>query len=328
MFYNHGEGDLHNVRFTNFGREPDYNHPMSAMAIGFSAKRKILRGEELLSYYGGVQWFRDRGLSMEVPKTAPKLPSIEIMRDMEQRYCSKAVAGLGHSTWNRVIATQQIFGEYLPQLNPDEFLPLQDHPTAVAKEAIRAGQIIEISPALVMPVDQVRNSPLEPLSFFWDDWDKEQENAIYKLREQGAFRMKGRNNETGAFEIDILDFYNDAAVLAVAGNIGMVRKVGRDNNQSNCRLEVAASVNNTESDDIGSAGLVLKLIATHDIPAGEELRLNMPESSSWESKMSLLQHLAMTGQPIPKFIADPYNRNVGVIHDDDAQTGDSKWDEL
>ena len=326
MFYNHGEGDLQNVQSAKFGREPDYDNPMSAKAIGYSAKRKIFRGEELLTSYGGEEWFRDRGLSMQVPKEMPILPSIEKMEAMEQLYCSKAVSGLGHSTWNRVLSTQKVFGASLPQLNPHEFLPLQDNPTAVAKEAIHEGQLIEISPALVLPSDHVRNSSLEPLSILWGCWDKEQEQSIYKLREMGVFRMKGRNEKTGVLDMDVLKYYNDTAVFPAGGNIGMVRKVGRDNDQSNCRLEVTSSRDEQEADDIGSAGLVLKLIATQDIRAGEELRLNMPQSSSWEAKMSLLQHLAMTGQPIPNFIAGPYNMNAGRIFD--AQIDHDKKEEL
>jgi len=163
------------------------------------------------------------------------------------------------------------------------------------------------------------------LSVLWGCWDKEQEQSIYKLREMGVFRMKGRN-EKGVLDMDVLKYYNDTAVFPAGGNIGMVRKVGRDNDQSNCRLEVTSSRDEQEADDIGSAGLVLKLIATQDIRAGEELRLNVPQSSSWEAKMSLLQHLAMTGQPIPNFIAGPYNMNAGRIFD--AQIDHDKKEEL
>ena len=326
MFYNHGAGDQHNVQFTDFGRDPgrEPHEVLMSQVTGFAAKRKIRRGEELLSSYGETDlWFVDRGLDMLVPSTeAPKVPPVAMLEQREQQYCSKSYAGVGQSTWvHRVLPTLEKTGSLPPALDHNQRLPLQDHPTAVAKVKVQAGQILEMAPALVLPLEQVQNSPLAPMSIFWDDWDENSQESIYKLRELGAFRMKAHDKETGRMSYDVMEFYNDAVVLPVAGNIGLVRKVGRDDDaKSNCRIELVSSSDDQVSGDVGSAGLVLKLIATKDIQAGEELMLNLPESSSWEAKISLLQHLAMTGQPIPKFLADPYNFDVHTVQD-------SEWED-
>lgn len=314
MFYNHGAGTKQNIVFTNFGHEPSKDHPWFSQMKGFAAKRDIKRGEELLSTYGETDaWFIYRGLVMGVPPEEPETPSLEFLEQQEAMYCSKVHAGIGHSTYtHRVLPTQDAVGHATPLHDYIKYLPLQDCPTAVANQNVKAGQLLERAPALVLPSDQVELSPLGPLCIFWSDLDETQQEAIFQLREAGAFRMKGFDHELGGMNLDVLQYYEDAALFPAAGNIGMVRKVGREDETSNCRLEIISSTedHDLETVDLGSAGLVLKLIATKDIQAGDELRLNVPDSSSWDSRMSLLQHLALTGQPIPQFLADPYNPDV------------------
>ena len=304
MFYNHGEGDQHNVQFLQFGRAPDPASPALSMGLGYAARRKIQRGEELLGTYGGDAWFTGRGLVMETQQPSKQLPSKPELDRREEQFCSKAVSGIGHSTWYRLhLSTHE---QTAIQIDPHQFLPLQDHPSAVAKLALREGDVMEYAPALVVPLDHVQNSYLEPLCFLWNDWEEEQQQAIVTLREQGSFRMKGMNPESGEMEWDVLKEWNDAVIFPVGGSIGMLRRVGRDDPTSNCRIEISSSTAEDEEEDYGSAGLVLKLIATKIIQEGEELRLNVPDSSSWFSKTSLVQMLAMTGQPVPRHLTSPY----------------------
>jgi hypothetical protein len=307
MFYNHGPGTKHNVQYTSFGTEPDINFPFASMLIGFVAKRRIKRGEELLSSYGETEiWFHSRGLTM-VQEDTVKL-SKEQLEQRERQYCRKTVAGPGHPTWlHRVTPTCERYNLHVPFIELNDMLPLQDQATAVAKEFILAGHILEMAPAIVVPHDDMAFSPLAPMTFFWRDLDAEQQGIITRLRASGNFPLKAFSNKTQAMEYDVLESFDQVAILPAAGNIGLVRKNGREGADSNCRIEIAAAAPSEETRDVGSSSLVLKLIATKDIQPGEELRLNMPDNSSWLSKTSLAQHLAITGQPIPKHLVDAYN---------------------
>ena len=319
MFYNHGAGALHNVQFTDFGHEPgkEPNEALMVLGLGFRAKRRIRRGEELLSSYGESEdWFSARGINMSVPLTEdPKLPNTDEIEALENQYCSKLYAGWGYATWlQRVIPTHSELEQWPPYINHVNDLPLQDHATAVAKEKAQAGQILEMASALILPLEQVEDSPFAPFAITWNDWDDDQKKSILQLRDMGSISMKIRKGAEGMI-FDPLDKLDHAVVIPFAGNIGLVRKVGRHNSaESNCRMEIISSADGQGKINEGNAGIILRLVATKDIDVGEEVRLNMPESSSWKSKVSALQHLAMTGQPIPKFLVAPYNDDVSRVH--------------
>jgi SET domain len=310
-FFNHGSGTKHNVQYTGFGREPDKNYPWASMVSAFTARRKIMRGEELLSSYGETErWFNVRGYPMLNDTEAYAMPSLEEIEQRERKYCAKTIAGVGHPTWvERVLPTCDVYKLYKPFIQLHGMLPVQDQPTAIAKEAVQAHQILEMAPAVVVPAKQMEFSPMAPMTIFWLDLDDEQRESIKQLREHGIFHLKAVSGETGQLEHDLLAFFDDAAILPVAGNIGLVRKVGPEEAAaSNCRIEIVASV---EKSAAGSTGVVLKLIATKDIEAGEELRLNLPDRSSWLSKMNLAQHLAFTGQPVPMYLLDANHSTTG-----------------
>ena len=305
LFYNHG-GAQQNVKFVSFGHEPTHENPMYAQAVGFIALRDIERGEELLSRYGWRnQWFEDRGLVVrEMPDMTVEL-SQEQLQAREETFCSRAYSGIGQSTFEeRLLTTQE--GVYITKN-----LPIQDQPSAVAKANVQAGQVIEMAPALVLPSKLVRYSSLAPMSFFWDDWKEQQQATLHHLKERGALRLKVLMGRPERFEYGYKNntTVEETALVPMGGSIGTVRKVGHiaDNN-SNCRIEIMASNGNDsdeeQEEDIGSAGIILKLIATKDIAAGQELRLDIPDGSAWVEKLNLLQLLASTGQPIPSHIVD------------------------
>ncbi|CAB9505243.1 expressed unknown protein [Seminavis robusta] len=319
MFYNHGVGAQRNVVYTSFGFEPDKHMTWGSMMIGFVANRDIRRGEELLSSYGETErWFTDRGLEM-AQREEQEIPSQEELTKLEQQQCAKSIAGIGHSTWiDRVVAAQDIYELHVPYIQKEEMLPLQDHPTAVAKEFVQDGSLIEQAPALVVPMATYEVSPLEPMIIAWADLDPSLQEVVQDLREDGVYRMKGIDTETGRLVPDVLEFFEDSAILPAAGNIGLVRKVGPDGD-SNCRLGIESAARDIENADIGSSGIILKLYATRDIQPGEELLLNLPDSSSWHTKTTLSQHLALTGQPIPKHLVDTYNPGLDDISLDDEE---------
>jgi len=313
MFYNHGSDDERNVRMNNFGLEPDLYHPSYSMAVGFMATKRIQRGEEILSSYGDEYWFNVRGYyySSE-PKDPYRMLPKTYLEKQEQRFCSKIYAGYGLSTWNHRILPSygpRIFNPYVT--NAKQFLPMQDHPTAVARESAIEGDVLEISPALVVPADQMANSSLAPLCIFWAALDDDNRMAIYTMRMRGLYRMKKQmpSEVAGALNMshDELKSLDDAAVLPAGGTVGMIRKVG--NGHANCRIQLSSTYIPEESEfyDSGSAGVLITVIATRDIEVGEELLLNLPDQSSWISKITLVQALALTGQPIPKHLADVYN---------------------
>lgn len=334
MFYNHATEPNTNIEYTSFGREPDYKvMPWASISNGYKATRNIKRGEELLTNYDPTgKWFTARGINTKQidynhtnHQTMSAVELVHHLQDREQQYCSKMVAGIGCSTWtHRILPTERALqrqkmaspqGEGPPQRPHWHFdyqstLPLQDHPTAVATSFIPTGQTIEVSPALVVPRDEVHNSSLSPMVIYWEDLETTNQEVIQQLRERGAFWMKGINEETGKLEIDVLRYYEQVAILPAAGNVALVRKVGAETDSNpNCRLEILSSSSEGKRGalDYWSAGIVLKLIATQDIPDGTELKLNLPDSSSWETKILLVQHLALLGQPIPQHLVNAYN---------------------
>lgn len=302
MFYNHGHKEKQNIIYTSFGYEPHKDMPWGTNMLGFVAKRDIKRGEELLCTYGEGQWFTDRSIEMNIPEDEP-LPSFTDIQVREKAYCSKVLAGIGHSTYvHRLAPAQAQAGFPLPDFDYVSRLPLQDHPTAIAREFAAPGDLLEVSPALVLIAELAKNSPLAPLTFFWDDLEEGHKESVRELREMGAYRMKGYSNETYQIHHDLLEYFDDSCIFPAAGNIAMIRKVGHDS--PNCKMEIAAPADSQEELNLGSAGLVLKIIATREIQSGEELRLNLPDNSSWDSKMALQQHLALSGQPIPRHLAE------------------------
>ncbi|CAB9524430.1 expressed unknown protein [Seminavis robusta] len=346
MFYNHGVGDEQNVFYTSFGHEPDKNMPWASLAVGFVALRDIQRGQELLSSYGD-EWFDERGMEMiQRQQEEEVIPGHGRLLQLEDRHCSRIVSGLGQSTWwNRVLASHELVHgpESLPKFNMEAMLPLQDHPTAVAKQFIREGYMIDKGPALVVPVADFEHSPLSPMLIRWTDLTNPQTHDILSLREMYyAYKLKGKKNSTDDEETentttirqdqlhhDVLEFFDESAILPASGHIGLVLRVGPDEEHQrfgenfNCRMEIDPQIRDLKQMDHNSAGIVLKLYATKDIHPGQELRLHLPDTSSWHAKMSLMQHLALTGQPIPPHIVNPYNPDTAFA----ATTGGNDEEE-
>lgn len=345
MFYNHGGTPPPNVVYTTFGREPTASQLESANAVGFVAKRAIRAGEELFSNYGeqysdgGQRWFADRNLILQSVSPAQSTIEQSELASVKQLYCSKIYAGMGQPT----------FAERLSPLWPD-FLPSQwrtlhhqlaptdaplDH--VVTKSAVRVGERIEITPALVLSrkYHDLENTALATLVFFWDDLTPDHQETLRQLRHGddslGSYAVQYQGALSEWKRTDRWSRVEDVAILAAAGSLAMVNRVGtRDGYRessiggtANCRLVIrsarygwsGSSGTNTSKFQLldGNAGLVLELIATADLDVGTVLRLNLPQTVGSHSQLRRV--LQETGQPLPTKDILPRNESNSIRSD-------------
>ena len=290
MFYNHDQEP--NVQWTtNLGRgEPSAIDPTSATAVGFVATREISQGEELFSSYGvgddGVRWFAERRIDL-VTASEESMVAPELLDAYRNEYCSKMYAGIGLATFKDRLKPENEF--YLFQTGK---LPTVDAPTAVANVAIKAGERIEIAPALVLSKEVVEGTAIAPLVFTWDDWTEEHQKALKELREAGQLKLQYQSPDTQWLRVDRFDSFERVVVFPAAGSIGMVKRVGAT--QPNCGVKIKSS-----GSGAGSAGLVLEVFALKDIEQWETLRLNIRPTGTASEKLALVEILATTGQLIP-----------------------------
>jgi hypothetical protein len=156
---------------------------------------------------------------------------------------------------------------YLSRLSPFE----SGIESAVAKEKVRKGELMESVPALAIPRDLVMNSIMEPLVWFWEDvqhgltvsfvniWSSSQD-ATKKVKDWHQFPL------------------NDTALLPIAGSVGLIL---RDTDNSNCRAEI----------EYHDTRFSIKIYATQEIEVGETLRLDMKDSSSEQYRQKLYVEL-------------------------------------
>jgi hypothetical protein len=291
MFYNHHVEP--NLEYMTFGREPAPNVPNASNSVGFIAKRRIEVGEQLFSTYGqedqGKDWFSRRGIELQNPGES-RIES-EDMPKYQAEYCSKIYAGIGVPTWE---------GRILPIL-PPRGLPFRTDLSsrlapfdagfgdAKAKVSISSGERIEITTGLVVSRQLMKGSALGALILPWDDLTEESQNALRTLREHSQLILQYQ--DIGAWNrIDSFESFEDLAILPVAGNIGLVRRVG-DKKPSNCRLTI-----HSRGVEGSKVGVTLELIATRDIPAGEVLTLNLPPVGSKTELQLLEKEMILTGR--------------------------------
>ncbi len=60
LYFNHSSQP--NLKYKQFGQEPDVENPGNSVALGYYALCDIPPNTELFCDYGGTDWFRDRGL--------------------------------------------------------------------------------------------------------------------------------------------------------------------------------------------------------------------------------------------------------------------------
>ena len=322
MFYNHHRDP--NIRWiSSFGREPTANEPHYAQAVGWVARRKIFAGEELFATYGthdgGNQWFQDRKLNLVVIPAYASRKNGTVYDEDKKTYCSKVYAGYGRPTWNdRVMAAAVglsssaggTTGTFPFKIDANHRLAPTDHPSAVSNQDVKAGTVMEIAPALALSKAVVANTPLAFSSFFWDDWDEEQQKDLKNLRESNDLRVQYQGADNDWLRIDAFVDFEDVVVFPAAGNIALVDRIGKSD-EANCKIKILASGSMKShlghGGANGSAGIVLQLVAIKDIPTGARLKLNIGNAASPRERDLLLEELRITGQPIPDYLGAPHD---------------------
>ena len=79
LYFNHSSFRS-NIRYCHFGKEPDLDNPSNSVGLGYYALRDIWKGEELLTDYGGPEWFSGRGIEL-VEKASTTRVSHDVSND-------------------------------------------------------------------------------------------------------------------------------------------------------------------------------------------------------------------------------------------------------
>lgn len=298
MFCNHHPTNP-NAAWINFGQESYPEFRDAAQTVGLMALRDIRAGEELFTSYGdqddgGRQWFRDRGLTlMDIPSVMQLTP-----QELEQgaaQFCTKVHAGIGQTTWKERVAPTQPAHVPFSALDIARLAPIDvGVGGAIAKVDIRQGDNLEAVPVLVIAKKKVEGTALAPLVLYYNDLLPSHQSWIRELQESGHLQLQHQGDDTGWKRIDeFTGEWDQVALLPVAGRVALL---SRSQKNFNCRLQLFPS--GYSSVEEGNAGIALQIIATNNIRAGEELRLELPSSSATKEEKGLLeQELKRTGQP-------------------------------
>jgi hypothetical protein len=276
MFYNHHPEP--NVKYHIVGNGLSH-------FLAFAARRDISEGEQLFSSYGDVDggrdWFTKRGMEMQTPVESRISP--ENLPHFLAECCSKIYAGIGLST------LEDDDHEFIDKSRLAPFDAwLGD---ARAKVSISNGQRIELSTGLLLSNKLAKDSSLGGLILSWDDLKEEHQSALRILQQTGQIKLQYQSADTSWQRIDAFEqSYEDLAILPVAGNIGLVRRLG--DGPSNCRL-----VLHWQGAQQGSVAVTLELIATQEIAAGEVLTLNLPPAGTKRELALLKGEMQASVQP-------------------------------
>jgi SET domain len=310
MYFNHHPES--NIMWTSFGKEPTEAEPNVGAVTGFLARRNIMAGEELFAAYGygeeGDKWFTARKLQLvSIPTYASRKNGTTYEED-KKKYCSKIHSGLSQQTWRSRIAN--IFHMAGIRFKASR-MPLKDHPTAVAKQAVKAGEVLEISPALVLDRNSVIDTALAPSCFFWEHLSAKQHQDMKDLHANGDLRLQfqGEENEWKRADV-VIENLEELVIFPSGGNIGFIDRVGGTSSisgeQANCEIRLLSSGSMKSHHDHGGSngntGVILQVIAIKDIDVEEELKLNIPRVMSETANVLLFEVLTQTGQLIPPYL--------------------------
>jgi hypothetical protein len=326
LFYNHHPTHP-NIQWSAFWptttSETQAVVQIHSRVVGFVAVRDISKGEELFCSYGedsGEAWFKARGIQISSSTTTTQNRHHAHDTGTNQ-FCSHVHSGMGQPGWARVQEPFVALGHAFPYtLDSSKRLYPNDHPTAIAKTTVAEGTLLEEAPALTLAAPKIRNSILAPYGIFWEDLTLAQQASLQMFRYMGALTLRESSGENNSSLVrrDVLDNYGleNVMILPVGGNIGMVQRFSNHHASgdfANCRLEFAAAasderISRQDDDDknVGNAGIVLRLIATRTIQAGEKLIMNVPISSTGPARLLelglLLEELNKSGQTVPKWL--------------------------
>jgi hypothetical protein len=194
-----------------------------------------------------------------------------------------------------------------------------DHPVAVVNQDVTAGNVLEISPALVLSKAVISNTPLASSSFVWHDWDEEQQKDLRDLRESNDLRVQYQGLDNDWIPMDAFIDFDDVVVFPAAGNIALVERVGK-RDDANCKIKILASGSMkshlSHGGASGSAGILLQLVAIQDIASGSRLKLNINKGGSPRDRELLLEELLKSGQPIPDYLQHKIDPSLPVVKEE------------
>jgi len=301
-FYNHHPNP--NLRYVQvIAREGDDVPHL----VGFRATRDIVAGEQLyVSYVDDpdktLEWFKERGIDTQ-KRTAESIePSV--LHLYMAKYCSKIYGGIGAPTWKDNIlpilsSNHQERGGAGIILDPSSWMDLTrlapfdaGLSDARAKVNIKKGTMIESSLGLVMSRNFIRGTALGPIAFYWENLKYDHKQHLINLHDEGEIILQYQGPDTDWQSVDRFKGYTEMSVLPVSGSIGLVRRVGVGREESNCKLLIRP-----HKESLSKVGITLELIATHDIAAGDVLKLNILPSEFEEEYRLLHDEMEESGQP-------------------------------
>lgn len=243
------------------------------------------------------------------------------MKKTRKSTAPRSMLALGKPSWEeRVVAS--IFTDFPYKMNIERLAPV-DHPLAVVNQDVTAGTVLEMVPALVVGKEKVVNTKLAPMSFFWNEWDAAQQQSLKALRESGDLHVQHQDQSTDWVREDRFDTFENVVVVPAAGNIALVERLGNGNVESsstNCEMNILSSGSMkshlNHGGGNGSAGILLELVASKDLKAGDRLTLNVPSHASSYEKQLLVGELVWSGQPVPEFLKSYHKTPEQQQHDE------------
>lgn len=316
LYFNHSSARA-NISYQHFGREPDLDHPEQSVGLGYYALRDIRKDEELLTDYGGAQWFRARGMDLvedddteEVDSKRNELErptSNELEGIVQAARSSKLYCVFDIKTRQRILKCHKEVREFPPyELEPfcesvssyTSSLPTLStgFGSVICQHEARAGDILELAPALILPKTLTRNTLLESMVVEWKDLlqaEKRKDRTIQVMVVSEADEKGASPTKTKSELVDTK--MDDTVLLPLAGSLSLI---ARDLMDFNAEFQV-------EDDPYSTGSFLLRAVSTRTISVGEVVVAKLPRHLRLSS---LVEELALTGQ----------NLVPGVLNNDDG----------
>lgn len=205
---------------------------------------------------------------------------------MRSQYCTKIYAGAGPQTHQRLF----------PTLDESRVAPFEAGLfDARAKFPIKAGELIEQAPAMLLFKPFVRDTALGPLVITWEDLLPEHQDSIRATADLigGKLPIQYRGPDPQGERVLRMTNVKNVAIFPFAGRIGTVRRLDMSSPflpvKSNCRLKINLQVHEGEASDENSkprVSVLLELIATKDIGTGQVLMMDLkPTGTAYEREL-------------------------------------------
>jgi SET domain len=318
LYFNHSSQP--NIKYQQFGKEPDIDNPGNAVGLGYYALCDVPAHVELLCDYGGPGWFQDRGVTLvDVPKDQPLTTrslkkhhldstneSVRMDRsDTDLILSSNVYSGYNSRTVQKVAechsdAECDPFPYNLDSMKSCLF-SIEDQSlqsgfgSVICREDVEEGATLEVVPVLVLFKSAVMGTLLETIVMDWKDLEYSHSvvpgNVVKVTISEDAENDQNTPPVRCSTKIAGMD---ETVLLALAGNLSLL---WRSMTEFNSRLVV-------DQDEYNDSGFLLRLVATSQIRTGEIVVVKMP-SFSPASIERMVEELALTGQPVvPDLISE------------------------